>query len=295
MNHNMKRKILLVTGSSGYVGRHLSTKAAEIFDLYATYNSRAEEIKAGQPLSLNLTNRVDVLHLVRELKPEAIIHTAAINPGAGSEQEMMDINAQGSRYIAEAAVANKARLIHLSSDMIFDGKQAPYHDDAPPSPLNAYGRSKATAEAAVSEVDPRAAIVRTSLIYGFAEMDRGTAGFVERLNTGDRFALFSDVIRQPIWINSLVEALLKLIEIDFGGTLNVAGSQAITREEFVRRMLAWWHIDTQGLLESGRAADISDTIPLDLRLSIHKAEQLLQMTFPGVEEMLEIPKKKYTQ
>ena len=204
----------------------------------------------------------------------------------------MEVNAQGSRYVAEAAVAVGARLIHLSTDIIFDGKQAPYHDDALPSPLNAYGRSKAAAEAAVTEIDPQAAIIRTSLIYGLKEMDRGTAGFVERLNTGERLALFSDVIRQPVWVDSLVETLLKLIDIDFGGPLNVVGSQAMTREEFGRRMLAWWQIDTRGLLASGKAAEISDTIPLDLRMSIHKAEQLLQMTFPGVDEVLEMSHTK---
>lgn len=288
----MKRKTLLVTGGSGYLGRHLTAKAAENFDLYTTYHSHVEEIKAGQPLPLNLTHRTDVLSLIKELKPVSIIHTAAVNPGAGSEQEMMDVNAKGSRHIAEAAVTIGARLIHLSSDMIFDGKQAPYHDDTPPSSLNGYGRSKAAAEAAVTEIDPQAAIVRTSLIYGLEEMDRGTAGFVERLNKDGRLVLFSDVIRQPVWIDSLVEALLKLIEIDFAGTLNVVGNQAITREEFGRRMLAWWKIDTQGLLEAGRAADISDSIPLDLRLPIHKAEQLLQMTFPGVDEVLEMSKKE---
>ena len=282
----MKRKTLLVTGGSGYLGRHLTTKAAEKFNLYTTYNTHAQDVKAGHPLPLNVSNRAEVLDLVKELKPDAIIHTVAINPGAGTEQEMMEVNAQGSRYMAEAAVAIGARLIHVSTDIIFDGKQAPYHDDAPPSPLNAYGRSKAAAEVAVAEIDPQAAIVRTSLIYGLEEIDRGTEGFVKRLNTGERLALFSDVIRQPVWVDSLVEALLKLIDIDFGGTLNVVGSQAITREEFGQRMLTWWQIDTRGLLESGRAADISDTIPLDLRLTIHKAEQLLQMTFPGVDEVL---------
>ena len=282
---------MLVTGGSGYLGQHLTTKAKNLFDLYTTYHTQAGAISAGQTLPLNLFNRDDVLDKIRTVKPHAIIHAAAVNPGGGSEQEMMDVNAKGSRYVAEAAANSGARLIHLSTDIIFDGKQAPYADDAPPSPLNDYGRSKAAAEAAVREVDPKAAIVRTSLIYGLEEMDRGTAGFVKKLNSGERLALFTDVIRQPVWIDSLVEALLKLVEIDFGGTLNVAGRQAITREEFGRRMLAWWQIDTKGRLEAGRAVDISDSFPLDLRLSIHKAEELLHMTFPGVDEVLEKAKR----
>ncbi len=90
--------------------------------------------------------------------------------------------------------------------------------------------------------------------------------------------LFTDVIRQPVWVDSLARALLKLVNIEMAGPLNIAGNQVMTREEHGRRMLDWWQIDTQGLLGSGRASDISDKIPLDLRLSTDKAEQLLHMT-----------------
>ncbi len=287
----MKYKPLLITGGSGYLGQHLTPQAAEKFDVYATYNTHANQIKSGRPISLNLIDRDDVFRTITELKPQAIIHAAAINPGMGSEQDMMRINRDGSRYVAEAALENKARLIHVSTDVVHDGKQAPYDDDAPPNPLNGYGRSKAAAEAAIAEIDPRAAIVRTSLIYGLDVLDRGTEGFAKRLNSGEPLTLFNDVIRQPVWVESLATALLKLVDVGFEGPLNIAGSQALTREQFGRRMLAWWQVDTRGLLGSGRAVDISDTIPLDLRMSIHKSEQLLQMPFPGVDEVLTISKR----
>jgi dTDP-4-dehydrorhamnose reductase len=282
----MNLKTLLITGGSGYLGQHLLSKAAETFNIYATYHTHAGEIKAGQPVQLNLANRADVFRVVSQLKPDAVIHAAAINPGQGNEQMMMRINAEGSRYVAEAATDVGARLVHVSTDVIHDGKNAPYDDDASPNPLNAYGRSKAAAEVAVAEVNPQAAIVRTSLIYGLQIMDRGTEGFVNRLNSGEPLLLFNDVIRQPVWVDSLVAALLKLAEVDLSGTLNVVGSQALTREEFGRKLLAWWQIDTRGLVGAGKAADISDTIPLDLRMPNGKAEQLLQMKFPGVDEVL---------
>ncbi len=285
------RKNLLVTGGSGYLGRHLTAKATETFSVYATYNTHADQIKAGYALPIELTNRAAVLRLITNLAPQAIIHTAAVNPG-GDEQDMMPVNADGSRYVAEGAVAVGARLIHVSSDVVYGGQNAPYDDDDSPAPINLYGRSKATAEAAVAEVDPQAAIVRTSLIYGLTEMDRGTESFVRRLQAGRPLVLFNDVIRQPIWIETLVEALLKLVEIDFAGPLNVAGRQALTREEFGRRMLAWWQVDHRGLLQSGPAADISHTIPLDLRMSVTKAEQLLQMSLPGVDEVLAMQREK---
>jgi dTDP-4-dehydrorhamnose reductase len=269
---NKGYKRLLVTGGSGYLGQHLTRRAAETFELYTTYHRHLDDIRAGQPVALDLTRREEVLQLITELRPQAIIHAAAINPGSGSDEEMQIANAGGSRYVAEGAVAVGARLIHVSTDVVHDGQHAPYADDAPPAPLNGYGRSKAVAEAAVSAVDPQAAIVRTSLIYGLEEMDRGTAGFVERLQRGEKLKLFEDVIRQPVWVESLVEALLKLVDVEYEGTLNVVGRQALSREAFGRRMLAWWGIEAEDQLQVGRAAEISATIPLDLRMSTHKAE-----------------------
>ncbi len=279
------KNILLITGGSGYLGQHLTPKAAEMFEVYTTYHANNASIKAGQPVKLNLTQRDEVLHFITHLAPQAIIHTAAINPG-GDETAMMAVNAWGSRYVAEGAAAVGARLVHVSSDVLHDGRHAPYADEAVPSPLNLYGQSKAVAEATVTEVNPSVAIVRTSLIYGLKIMDRGTEGFVKRLKSGQPLVLFNDVIRQPIWADSLAEALLKLVTLDFTGIINIAGRQALTREEFGRRMLRWWQIAHQDKIETGRAADVSDTIPLDLRLSISKAERLLQMVFPGVDEVL---------
>ncbi|MCK6628228.1 MAG: sugar nucleotide-binding protein [Anaerolineae bacterium] len=285
----MSQKTLLITGGSGYLGRYLTAKAVDSFLVYTTYTRHPGQIKAGQALPLDLTRRDDVLRLISALSPQAIIHAAAVNPGQGDDKMMHQVNALGSRYVAEAAVAVGARLVYVSSDMVHDGKNAPYSDDAPPSPLSAYGRSKAEAEAAVAEIDPRAAIIRTSLIYGLEEMDRGTEGFITRLRTGQPLVLFSDSIRQPVWVESLAEALLRLTgpNADFAGLLNVAGRQALSREEFGRRMLQWWRVDPGELLQSGRAADISETIPLDLRLTVIKAEQLLQQELFGVDETLQ--------
>ena len=223
---------------------------------------------------------------MRQIEPQAIIHAAAINPGHGDAAAMARVNVEGSRYVAEAAVAVRARLVAVSSDVVHDGSSSPYADDAPPRPLNDYGRSKAAAEAIIRAIDPGAAIVRTSLIYGLARMDRGTESFVERLAAGEPLVLFNDVVRTPVWVESLIEALLRLVENDYAGLLNVAGRQALTREEFGRRMLAFWRIDPGSRLSAGRAADISSTIPLDLRLAVDKAEQVLSMTFPGVDEVL---------
>ena len=236
--------------------------------------------------TLSLTNRDQVVRCITTLAPHVILHTAAVNPGQGSADAMWQTNVAGSRYVAEGAAAVGARLVHVSSNVVHDGQHAPYADDTRPTPLNAYGHSKAVAEAVVADMVPQAAIVRTSLIYGVTEMDRSTVSFVQRLHQGQPLVLFTDVIRQPIWAETLAAALLKLSAIDYAGTLNVAGQQALSRAAFGRHLLAWWGINTQGRLQEGHAAEIADTIPLDLRLTLTKAEHLLKMSFAGVDEVL---------
>ena len=283
------QKVLLVTGGSGYLGRHLTATAAKNFRVHTTYHANLAQIIAGIPHKLDITDEVAVAKLIERLAPNAIIHTAAANPGT-PEATMMRINRDGSKNIAAAAAKIGARLVHVSTDAVHSGNNAPYANDAFPSPVNPYGQSKAAAEAVVRQATPNAAIVRTSLIYGLQEMDRGTAGFAQRLQRGESLALFHDVIRQPVWVDALVEALLKLAfeRRDFAGTLNIAGRQILSREAFGRRMLAWWNIGYEKMISSASAAELGVKTPLDLRLDISKGESLLQMSFPGVDEVLNL-------
>jgi dTDP-4-dehydrorhamnose reductase len=117
-------------------------------------------------------------------------------------------------------------------------------------------------------------------------MDRGTAGFKAKLGQGETLALFTDVIRQPVWVDSLVDVLIKLVNSEFSGLLNVAGQQPITRERFGKKLLAYWQVDTGRNLTSGRAADISNTIPLDLRLTTDRVKALFQIPLPGIDAVL---------
>jgi len=286
----MSTPVLLITGGSGYLGRHLAARAVARgrFAVHVTCHDRPERIRAGIPHRLDVRDRRAVLRLIADLSPQAIIHTAAANTNR-PEALMMPVNRDGSRHVAEGAARVGARLVHLSTDALHDGLHAPYADNAPPSPITPYGRSKVAAEAAVLAAKPDAVLVRTSLIYGLREMDRGTTSFVRRLRAGQTVTLFCDQIRQPIWVETLSEALLRLAleETAFAGTLNIAGRQSLSREAFGRRMLARWGVAGEGRIRVGRAADLPTHAPLDLRLTVAAAESLLGMTFPGVDAVLE--------
>jgi dTDP-4-dehydrorhamnose reductase len=278
----MTESIFLITGATGYLGKRLVRSAATRGRVYAA--SRRPEVAppAATPVRLDVADRDDVLRIVDKMRPTVILHAAAVNPGQGDDGAMWRVNAEGSAHVAEAARDGGSRLVAVSTDVVHDGRHGPYDDDAVANPINPYGRSKAAGELGVLLFAPDAAVVRTSLMYGFEEMDRGTAGFVERLGRGEPVMLFRDALRNPIRVDTLAEAIVELARVDYSGTLNIAGRQAVSREAFGRAMLRYWGVDTRDLIQAGRAADVSDSIPLDLRLVVERGERLLGVDLGGV-------------
>jgi dTDP-4-dehydrorhamnose reductase len=282
---------LLVTGASGYLGRRVALRGAargDVGRLQAGYSRSLDRVVAGEPLKVSLDSGSKLEVVIREAAPTAIIHTAAINPG-GDPARMGEVNRDGSRRVAEIAREIGARLVHVSSDVVHDGTGAPYGDADPPSARRGYGRSKAEAEDAVLRAHPGAVVVRTSLIYGLEEIDRGTEGFADRLAAGEPVRLFRDELRQPIWVENLAEALLGLAldHPDFAGCLNVVGDQVLSRDEYGRRMLGWWGVEGRERVESILARDLAPP-PLDLRMENGEAKRILGIDLPGVDAVLQI-------
>ena len=274
---------MLVTGATGYLGAVVVTRLG----------GRAEVLTPR----LELTETDVVAAAVDSLRPDAVIHTAARNPGTegAGARTFRAANAEGTAALARALAAldprgaGGCRLVHVSSDVVHDGTAAPYADDAPPTPVGPYARSKAEAEAVVAELLPEAAVVRTSLIYGLDRVDRSTGGFLERLDRGERVGLFRDVVRQPVRVEDLADALIRLAveRTDVAGPLNVAGDEAIDRATFARILLARWRLpaDAAARIDDVEAASVAPDVPRDLRLRLDRARELGLAT-PGVHAVL---------
>jgi dTDP-4-dehydrorhamnose reductase len=279
---------ILITGASGYLGRRLAPLAASRHDVVSGFSRHPGGVTAGTPLHLDFQRPQAVEAAIRQLAPDAVVHTAAINPGGGDDA-MLRVNAEGSVAVTRAAVALGARLVHVSTDVVHDGTRGPYGDDDKPSPWALYPHTKVAAEAGIRDLMPTAAIVRTSLIYALDEIDRGTEGFAARLRSGESLRLFSDVLRQPVWAPTLAEALLRLAENEYAGFLNVAGSEVLSREAYGRRMLAFWgHIEDQNdpRITAVTVRELGLNVPRDLRLDLDRARQVLGMDLPGVGAVL---------
>lgn len=278
----MSKKVL-ITGATGYLGHRLVPIASEYADVYAVARSVVDLPDAFASHALDITSEKDVHDLFSSVLPDAVIHAAASNPGS-DEKEMDAINHIGAANIAAACATCGCRLVSVSSDVVHNGFDSPFADNAVSSALagNQYGETKALGEQAIMRCYASAAIVRTSLIYGLEKMDRGTEGFVARLNSNEPLKLFDDVLRQPVWVDALSRALCRLA-FEFpqvSGTINVAGDEVISRAEYGIRLLDYWGVDTRGTLPSGapKLTSISgagiDGLPMNLSLSLDRAKSL---------------------
>ena len=231
---------LFVTGGSGLLGRHLLRVAEH----------RAWEVTAPGSTTLDIRDAAAVRAHITEARPDAVVHLAY----RGNDPEVI---VDGSSNVARAAAHVGARLVHLSTDVVFGGRPEPYGESDEPSPITDYGRWKAAAEVAVAAAHPRAVLVRTSLIYAVdgpcPMIDDVSAALTGRSSI--RF--FTDEMRCPVHAGDLAEAVVTLAQRDdVTGPLHIAGPEALSRADIAARVARWLGFDPaqvprSSLAESG--------------------------------------------
>ena len=276
------RRTLLVTGASGQLGRRLArTALADGWRVVGTYLREPLDLPGVTWRRLDVRSREQVDALLRAEKPDAIVHTAFMLSGP----DFWAINADGAAVVARAAAQVEARLIHMSSDSIFDGDHAPYREADAPSPITPYGASKAAAETAVSALMPHAALVRTSLIIDDDPPDNHSRMILD-IAAGRRFdALFTDEIRCPIAAADLAAAVLELIDLPYAGPLHIVGSEALSRHG-LGRLVARRYRQDPDRLRTTTLADSGMRRPADLRLDTSRARGLLATPLRGAGDFL---------
>lgn len=265
---------LLITGGSGYLGRALTPIAQSA---YTWFSHDPLALPGGTQLDLRDADAV--LAYVKTLQPDAIIHTA----GSNRTPDMTNVIVEGTRNVLSAAKSVGARLIHLSTDVVFDGTSGPYREDDKLTPVHAYGLAKAEAEMLMASYD-NFVIVRTSLIVGLAAMDMGTQWMAAALAKGEPVTLFRNHLRNPISAETLSQALIELAGNMYCGILHVAGRSTLTREQVGRAMLDYWQVPNREKVVA--ADDHSGRWPVDCRLDIGRAANLLQTPLFGLDEIL---------
>jgi dTDP-4-dehydrorhamnose reductase len=207
---------VLLTGSQGMLAQAFLKKKPKEWNILAT---DIEELDITQP------GRVE--KAVRAFQPNVIINCAAFTRVDDCETEKeaaFALNAAGPGNLAEPAQKIGAKLVHFSTDYIFDGgKKSPYLEDDPPLPINVYGMSKLEGEENIRKKADNHLIIRTQWLYG-----DGGNHFVKTIlkmaKERDSIKVVNDQFGSPTWTEDLVDATIELIKKDRTGTYHVVNS-----------------------------------------------------------------------
>ena len=259
-------KKILVTGGAGYLGSALVRHAAAGgWEVRATRFEREPVDAPAEWVRLDVRDETAVRRAAAGVG--CVVHTAYRHTGP----DVWSTNVDGAEAVARAS--GEARLIHLSSDLVFDGTRGRYREDDAPRPVNDYGRTKAEGERRVAAARSDAVIVRTSLLYGGVE-----PGPQEQLVGGGHTDFFVDEIRSPVHVGDLAEALLELAERDDAGPLHLGGADDVSRYDLALLLGA-----DPGAI---RAARTTPERAPNVSLDSSRARSLLRTRLRGVREVL---------
>jgi dTDP-4-dehydrorhamnose reductase len=229
---------LLVTGGGGQLGAYLLRELSKQGVAPTTWSGTR---------TVDLTRADAVAEAFRAARPDVIVHCAAVSSVAISYRTPAlaeAVNVGGTRVLGELADASRARLILVSTDLVFDGERGSYVEEDTPAPLSVYGRSKLLAEEPVRAL-ARGLVVRVSLLFGPTLIGRPSF-FDEQLaalREGRSCTVFSDEWRTPLSLWTAARALAALARSDCTGVLHLGGPERLSRLEMGRRLAAFLGAD----------------------------------------------------
>lgn len=271
---------VFITGGTGYLGRALLRQApAWATALGASHLGQAPGEGGADWVRLDIRDEAAVLMALGSFRPQVVLHTAY------SKADLEGVVVRGTVHVARACALLGARLVHLSTDQVFDGREAPYAEPARPNPLTPYGRAKLEAERVVGEILPQAAVVRCSLIWGLDPPDPTTRLVLELADGKREGGLFEDEYRSFVFVEDLARALWELVRLEYQGVLHLGGAEMLSRLEFGQLIAPFYGRDP-ARLPALRLADFPEPRPQNCALDSSRARVMLKTRLRGVREVL---------
>ncbi|MBN4005349.1 NAD(P)-dependent oxidoreductase [Nostoc sp. LPT] len=268
-------KKLLITGASGFLGWHLCQLAKQEWEIYGTYLSHSLEIPGMKILKANLTNFQEMKRIFNDVKPEAVIHTAAHSQPNFCQthpEESHAINVIASCNIAGLCADSSIPCAFTSTDLVFDGLNAPYRETDAVCPVNLYGEQKAIAEADMLERYPMTAVCRMPLMFGAATPTAKSfiQPFIQTLQAEKELSLFIDEFRTPVSGTSAAKGLLLALE-KVNGIIHLGGKERISRYDFGQILVEVFQLPATKL-KSCRQQDVKMAAPRPTDVSLDSSK-----------------------
>jgi dTDP-4-dehydrorhamnose reductase len=245
-----------------------------------------------RPRAVDLSNPDTVAPAFLEARPDVVVHTAAL-ARVGDCFQNPDrarlVNTEGTVLLARLAAECGARLVYVSTDLVFDGQRGGYQETDPTNPLSVYGRTKRDAEATVLAC-PRHVVVRISLLFGPSLGGKPTTfdEQVAALLSGRTLTLFEDEWRTPLSAQVAADSLVSVALSDFSGLLHLGGPERLSRLEMGQRLAVHLGV-APSLVVANKRGDVAtaEPRPRDTSLDSQLWRSLFaNQAWPGFDDAL---------
>ena len=263
---------VLITGGSGLLGLNWAAATRSQSEVYLGIHSRDVSFRGTVASPLGIESLDSALRGFDSLQLDLVIHTAGLtsverceaNPSKAFHQ-----NVSLARNVAQACERLDIKLVHISTDHLFDGTYSFSDEQSTPSPQNIYGKTKAEGELRVLEANPSTLVIRTNF-FGWGSSYRSSFSdyILESLRTGRPIKLFEDVFYTPTLAESLAIAATQLVKNKHSGIVNLVGDTRISKFDFGVRLAEEFGLN-KSLIIPVKLASRPDLVrrPLDMSLS----------------------------
>ena len=266
----MKKKVL-ITGANGLLGQavmHIFLRESDFDVIHTSVEPKPFLDISKEYISLDITNKDEVKKLVSFYEPEVIVNCAAFTDVDKCETERelcWKLNVDAVKNLIIASRSGDAKIVHYSTDYVFDGKYGPYDETATPNPISFYGRSKLASENALLTSGADFVIIRTMVLYGFGmNVKRNFAlWMIEKLSNNESINIVDDMRGSSTISDDLAFGSLKIIERNCKGIYNIAGRDIETRYDFAMKMCDVFKFDKK-LVKRIKTKDLNQDAPRPL-------------------------------
>lgn len=280
---------ILITGAFGQLGHALQSVLSKKsnYELICT----GRKIKKGQEgIPLDIRNQVVLKELINTTAPDILINLAAmtnvdaceLNPKLAGE-----INVAGLEHICDSF---KGKIIHLSTDYVFDGTSGPYKEDDPLNPISIYGKTKLASEHILLEKDNKNLVIRGNVLYDYSP--HTSASFlnwvVSSLKGNQEIKVVEDQFNNPTWTRSMSDIIELSIENDLEGIIHWGDSVHISRFEFAKLIAKKFSLN-ESLIKPVLTSELNQPArrPLQSGLSTEKLVNMLDIIPPSIDDCLD--------
>jgi len=287
-----------ITGANGMLGKALTIHLSKVHKLFATSRNQGVKGENIEWSCFDLTDTMLLLKWLNKIKPDVVIHCAAIVNVDTCEENVdaaMAIHVKATKVMVDYLNDNNGRLIYISTDSVFDGmKKNTYNEADLTNPFNVYAETKLMGEDFTQSMDG-GLVLRTNIIGWTQE---GRASFAEWVLKGlinnEALSLFYDVYFSPLTVYDLSLIIEKIIEYPIFGLYHCASSDSISKYEFGVLMAKIFQLSDASISKvSVDSITFKASRPKNMALNIEKISSIVDCNFPSVIDAIRLMKSQY--